>query len=831
METMLQDVRYAMRMLAKAPAFTTVAVLTLALGIGANTAMFSVINSVLLKPLPFKNPEQLVDLRETESAPGDYPLDGQDYLDWQHQNKTFESMSLYSYGSSMAFSESGQGAPEASAAIGTQANFFETLGMQPLVGRAFAKGEDAEGKNHEVILSYAFWQRRFGGRTNAVGEQVQLNSEPYTVIGIMPQGFNFPPATDLWVPYDMTQPMMHNRGSHWASAVGRVRSDSTIEQARADLLTISARINKQFRSADDQAIHSLVFPLKDRMVGQSRSELLILLGAVALVLLVACANIANLLLARSTSRQREMAVRAALGAGRWRLSRQMLTESVLLSFGGAVLGLLAARWGVSLMKTAESLPIPRVNAPQVDGVVLLFTVAISLLVGILFGLAPALQLSRLNLSEELKSSANAVVSATAGGRALRSALIVGEIAVSLALLVGAGLLLRSFVELRSSKIGIQPANVLTMRINLPQTRYKTLPQMQGFFDQLVARLERIPGVNAGAISTTLPLQGGSNGYVTVPGNTNPALKEQLVEVHYITPDYFQVFGIPMMEGRNITAQDLQDTANTLTKAIEIYKAAKDGTPKFPPELRFVAVINQSMAQTYWPNQDAVGKEFFDEGGGIPTRVIGVVGDVKQWGIREKPVPERYFPLTEAMESPGFFGSIGVKTSVAPTSTLSAIRSNVAELDRGLALFRVRTMDEIIAESMQDTTLQAYLLGAFAALALILAAVGLYGVMSYLVTQRTSEIGIRLALGAQSSDVLRLVMTQGAKLALVGVAIGIAAALALSRLMKALLYGVTATDPLTFVVVAALLLTVALLACFVPARRATRVDPMVALRYE
>ncbi|HKS80790.1 MAG TPA: ABC transporter permease, partial [Candidatus Acidoferrales bacterium] len=820
METLLQDLKYGARMLARTPAFTAIAILTLALGIGANTAIFSVIDSVLLKPLPFPAPEQLVMLRETESAPGNFPLDGADYLDWQSQNKSFDSMSLYSYSSSMSFGESGGAAPEPASATSTQSNFFETLGVQPLIGRAFAKGEDTDGKNHVVILSYAFWQRHLGGEQSAVGRQVELNGAPYTVIGVMPQWFNFPPSNDIWIPIDMNQELMHNRGSHWANAIGRVKKGMTVEQARADLLTISERINKQFRGADDQAIHSLVYPLKERLVGDSRSELLVLLGAVALVLLVACANIANLLLARSTGRQREMAVRSALGAGRWRLARQMLTESLLLAFGGAALGLVGARWGVSLLNSAKSLPFPQVNAPRVDDMVLLFTIAVSVLVGVLFGLAPALQTSSLNLSEELKSSAKAVVSGTAGGRLVRNALIVGEIAVSLALLVGAGLLLRSFVELRDAKMGIQPANVLTMRVNLPEAKYKTPPQVREFFDQLLAKISRTPGVRASAITSALPLEGGSNGYVTVPGNTNPALKEQLVEVHFITPDYFRVFGIPLIEGRNINEQDMQATADTLAKATEIAKAAKPGTtPKFPPEFGFNVVINEAMAKTFWPNQDPVGKEFFDESDTIPTRVIGVVGDVKQWGIREKAIPERYFPLTLAMDNPEYIGGIVVKTAVAPSSVTSAIRGDVAELDRSLALFHVQTMDEVIAQNMQDTTLQTFLLSVFAGLALILATIGLYGVMSYLVLQRTQEFGIRVALGAQSGDVLRLVMRQGIKLTVLGVAIGVCGALGLARLVKALLYGVSANDPLTFVAVAALLAAVALAACFIPARRA------------
>ncbi|MHB8542147.1 MAG: ABC transporter permease [Candidatus Acidiferrales bacterium] len=830
MSTLLQDIRYGMRILARSPGFTAIAVLTLALGIGANTAIFSVINSVLLEPLPFKNAGQLVDLRESESAPGNFPLDGADYLDWQAQNKTFSSMSLYTF--PRGYNASGAGEPEVVSVRQTQANFFDMLGVEPLIGRAFANGEDAAGKNRVAILSYGFWKRHFGGDRSALGKTIELNDEPYMIIGIMPAWFNYPAATDIWTPFDMNSQQMHDRGSHWAHAIGRLKNGVSIEQARADLLTVSARLNKQYRGPTDQDIHSLVFPLKERLTGSSRPQLLILFGAVALVLLVACANIANLLLARATSRQREMAVRAAMGAGRWRLARQLLTESILLALAGAALGLMGASWAISALAAAQSLPIPRANPIQLNVTVLLFTIGVSVVVGILFGLAPALQTSGMNLSEELKSSANAVVSATRGGRALRNALIVGEIAISLALLVGAGLLLRSFAQLRNANIGVQPKNVLTMSLDLPEAKYKTLAAQRGFVDQLLARIRRIPGVTSESVTTALPLEGGNNGYITVPGNTNPALKNQLVEGHYITPEYFNVFRIPLLEGRNFTEDDAQQAAGASAKMAAVYKAAKGATPKFPADLSFVAVINESMAKTFWPNQDAIGKEFYAYGDtGPATKVIGVVGDVKEWGIREKAIPESYFPLPQALGDPGFDGSIVVKTAVAPGSVLNVIRGDVRGLDSSLAVYHVRTMDEVIADNMQDTSVQTFLLGVFAGLALLLAAVGLYGVMSYLVTQRTHEIGIRMALGAQQDDVLKMVIGQGIKLVFVGVSIGIVAALALTRLMASLLFGVTATDPLTYVSVAVLLTIVAMAACYIPARRAARVDPMVALRYE
>lgn len=830
MGTFLQDARYSVRMLVKSPGFTIVAVVTLALGIGANTAIFSVINSVLLEPLPFKNPGQLVELRETESAPGNFPLAGGDYMDWQRQNHTFSAMSMYNF--PRGANASGAGAAESASVSSTQANFFSTLGVEPLIGRPFAKGEDTKGKNHVAILSYGFWQRHFGGSSAAVGQELELNDEPYTVIGVMPRWFNFPAAVDIWTPQDMTDPLFQNHGSHWMQAIGRMKTGVSIEQARADLLTVSARINKQYRGTDT-SIHSLVFPLKDRLTGGSRPQLLILFGAVALVLLVACANVANLLLARATTRYREMAVRAALGAGRWRLIRQLLTESVLLAAAGAMLGLLAAWWVVHALAAAKTVPISRANPIELNFMVLLFAGLLSVVVGILFGLAPALHTSALNLSEELKSSANAAGGATGGGRLMRDVLTISEIAVCLALLAGAGLLLRSFERLRNANVGVQTTNVLTMRLNLPEAKYKIATQMQGFLDQLTARIQHIPGVTSAAITTTVPLEGGSNGYIKVPGNTNPALQQQLVEIHGITPGYFKVFGIPLLEGRNFNPQDEQDVADTIAKGEALDKAAKGGTPKIPEGMSFPVIINQAMAKTFWPKQDALGKEFLDEGGGVPYKVVGIVADVKEWGIREPVVPERYFPLTFWLQyaGPGFYGTIVTKSFVPPKSILGAVRNDVSELDSTLAIYHVRTMEEVIADAMQDTTLQTFLLGVFAALALILAVVGLYGVMAYVVTQRTHEIGIRMALGAQQTDVLRLVMSEGAKLTAIGIAVGLAGAFALTRLLANLLFGVSTYDPATFAIVSVVLGAVAMAACYIPARRATRVDPLVALRYE
>jgi putative ABC transport system permease protein len=482
MGTLLQDIRYGIRMLAKSPGFTALAVITLALGIGANTAIFSVINSVVLRPLPFYEPGRLVALWQTESAPGNFPITGPDYLDWEAQSRTLEATSLYSWERSA--NASGAGEAEAASAISSQANFFTVLGVQPQLGRAFDPGEDQAGKNHVAILSNAFWRKKFGGRSDVLGKTIELNDEPYTVIGVLPAWFNFQRATEIWTPMDMTRKALGPRGTHAYRAIARLNANVSVSQSQAELNGIIKQVAKQ-NGDSDKYNGAIVVPLTQELTGSSRESLFILLGAVALVLLVACANVANLMLARASNRQREIAVRAAMGAGRWRLARQLLTESILLSLLGAALGLLGAFWAVSFLQSAETLPIPRANPIQIDWTVLLFTIGVSILVGTLFGLVPAMQSFRLNLSEELKSSAQAVVSPSGTRRLLRDALVVGEIAASLALLIGAGLLLRSFARLRDSGIGVQSENVITMGVNLPAAKYQTLAARRQFFDQLI----------------------------------------------------------------------------------------------------------------------------------------------------------------------------------------------------------------------------------------------------------------------------------------------------------------------------------------------------------
>jgi putative ABC transport system permease protein len=822
----LQDMKFALRMFAKSKPFTAVAVITLALGIGANTAIFSVINSVLLRPLPFTDPERLVQLWETEPSPGNYPMTGPDYLDWQAQNQTFEAMTLFSWNRIM--NASGKEQPESVFVVAAQANFFAVLGAQPIHGRAFSPGEDRPGKNRIAVLSYAFWQRKFGGDPAVVGKTFDLDSESYYVVGVMPRWLKYPRDTDLWIPFDMSPKSLGFRGTHNYRALGRLKDGITVSQAQADLSLIAKRLEQQYPDSNEK-IGAVVVPLKEQVIRSSREQLLILLGAVAFVLLIACANIANLLLSRAAGRQHEIALRAAMGASRWRLLRQLLTESVLLSLAGAALGLLAASWGVSALQAAQNLPIPRQNDIRIDLTVLLFTAAVSIAVGILFGLAPALHASGLNLSEELKKSAQAASGASGTRKVLRDALVVSEIALSLALLVGAGLLLRSFFQMRNVDIGIQSKKILTLQLNLPEKKYSTLAARREFFDRLLERLQHAPGIESAAVGTQIPLEGGSNGYILVPGQDDAGFKNQLFEWNYVTSDHFRTWGIPFLKGRNFNADDINRVAEVNLKVNEIF-AAPNPPKQLPKDLSWVAVINNTMARMIWHDEDPVGKTFMT-GDILPVRVIGVVADVKARGIRGQIAPQAYYPLTGALDNADRLWHVAAKTGVSPLSVLGTIRKELSTLDDSLALLKPRTIDDVISDAMLDTTLQASLLSAFAALALLLAAIGLYSVMAYLVTQRTHEIGIRMALGARRSDVLKLVLGHGSRLTLLGLALGVASALALNQLMRGLLFGVGANDMLTFTAVVVLLLVVALVACAIPAWRAAHVEPLVALRWE
>jgi len=817
-----QDLRYAVRMLGKSPGFATIAILTLALGIGSNTAIFSVVNATLLKPLPFRNPEKVVALWQTESAPGSYPLTGEDYLGWKAENSAFEVMSLYSWPSNSNVTAGA--APEGATVVQTEANFFSLLGVYPQIGRTFASGEDQNGGSRVALLSHAFWKARFAAAKDVLNRSVSLNGEPYTVIGVMPAWYRTPAEAELWIPLDMTKSKLGMRGSHQWRAIGRIKQGVTLEQARADLRTIAERYEKQFPD-NNRGVDAIVTPMREDLVGDFSTQILIMFGAVGLVLLIACANVGNLLLARSTSRRREIAVRSALGAGRGRLVRQLLTESVLLSLAGGLLGVAIAFAGVAVLRADLPDTVPQPNPVAVDLAPLFFTFLVCIGVGVLFGLAPAVESSIVDSGQALKSKGAAGASATRTGRWLRNVLVAGEIALSLALLAGAGLLLRTFAHLRSTDIGVRGEHVLTAAVRLPEKQYKTLNQGMEFFDRLVDKLDNSPGVRAAAITTKLPLRGGNNGYVKVPGVQVDTMAGPLVEFSSISPDYFRAMGIPLLEGRQLTKEDFELTAKLMREVVPA--TTEEEAKAVAKKYVLAAVINQTMARTFWPQQDVLGKTFENF---AQFRVVGVVGDVKQQRVREAVMPEMYRALSWDIAERRPF-SIVVQGAGAPENLTNTMQAAVHSLDPGLALFTVRTVPQIVAESMQDTSYEAVLLGAMAALALVLASVGTYGVVSYLVGQRTNEIGIRMALGAQPVEIMGMVLREVFSVVGAGIAVGLVGGVAGAKVMKDLLVGVAPFDPITYAGVSLLLALVALAACYVPVRRAMRVDPVLALRYE
>jgi putative ABC transport system permease protein len=818
-----QDVHYATRVLRKSPGFSAVAILTLALGIGANTAIFSVVNATLLKPLPFRNPEKIVALWQTESAPGSFPLTGADYLDWKSQNRTFEAMSLFSWPSNSNVTAGSS--PEGATVVQTEANFFSLLGVNPQIGRNFATGEDQKGGSKVAILSHAFWKSRFAASNDVVGKTISLNGETYTLIGVMPAWYRTPGEAEVWIPLDMSREYLGERGNHSWKAIGRLKQGIPLEQARFDLKTIAAGYEKQF-PATNRGVSAIVTPMREDLIGDFSTQILILFGAVGLVLLIACANVANLLLARSTSRLREIGVRSALGAGRGRLVRQLLTESVLLSLIGGALGVAIAFAGVAALRAQLSDTIPEPNPVAVDFPPLFFTFLICIAVGILFGLAPAVQSSSVDSGQALKSKGVAGAFTTRRGHWLRNFLVAGEIALSLALLAGAGLLLRTFAHLRSTDIGIRGENVLTATVRLPLKQYTNLDQGSQFYDRLMEKLQAAPGVRSAAITTKLPLQGGTNGYIQVPGIQMERESGPLIEFSSVSQNYFRTMGIPLLQGREFISDDFAVTANLIREAM----TAKTSADAKVIAARYVlpAVINRTMAQTFWPKESPIGKIYFNW---VQFRVVGVVGDVNQMRLRERVMPEAYNTLPWEFGVPSRPFSLVVQTTGAPKAMTNTLRSAVQALDPNLALFRSRTMSEILSESMQDTSYEAALLGAMAVLALILASVGTYGVMSYVVGQRTNEIGIRMALGARPTEILAMVASEMFSVVGIGIVLGFVGALIGAKVMKDLLVGVAPFDPLTYAGVSLLLAVVAFAACYVPVRRAMRVDPVLALRYE
>jgi predicted permease len=805
LDTVIQDIRYGARMLVKNPGFTAIAVLTLALGIGANTAMFSVIDAVLIRPLPYKNPARLVMVWESEA--GDNAPDPPTFLAFQRQNHAFELMA----GSRVSgFNLTGAERPERIAGADVTPNFFLLLGVNPILGHTFS-AEDANGNSgRPAVLSYALWQRMFAANPDAIGRQLTLDGEVYTVSAIMPASFQYPDGAEAWVlspfavPRDVLKPTedpSQQQGHHYFETIARLKPGVTLQQAQADLDVLA----KQIQTKDSEpALHSgiVLDTLQDDRVGDVRPALLVLFGAVGLVLLIACANVANLFLARGLKRQREMSLRMALGASRRRIFQQLIIEGLLLVACGGILGFALALAGFAPLVSLMPPDMRDLVHLQIDSRILTFTILASIATGILFGLAPAFGSMARNLNDALKDGARNS-SEDRGNNRLRQLLVVSEMSLALVLLIGAGLLIRSYSRLQSVQEGFNPHNVLTAQIALPQAAYPDPAQRVAFMDNVLSRLKNLPGASSAAAVTRLPMNAGSSSRSIVVEGRPRQEEDDSADYSVVTPDFFSTLQIPLFAGRAITESDTQTS---------------------PP----VAVVNQSMARYYWPGQDPVGKRFQLDGAKNSLEVVGVVRDVHQHSLGDKPRPAFFVPYAQ---DPWASVTIIVRTISTPESLISAVQQTVTSIDSNQPLYRVRTLDTIVFLSVAAKRFNMLLLESFACIALLLAAIGIYGVISYSVAQRTSEIGIRMALGAQRRDVLRLVVGQGVKLAALGIAIGIAAAFGLTRLMASLLFGVGAYDPVAFVIAAIILLLVAIAACYIPARRAIAVDPMVALRYE
>jgi putative ABC transport system permease protein len=825
MQTLLQDLRYACRNLLKAPGFVAIVVLTLALGMGANTAVFSVLETILLRPPPYQDPSRLVRLYETEAAPGRYPFAGPDYVDWKAQNTTLAGMALFN--SLRDINLSGDGRPEHVQGVRTEANFFSLLGAKPLLGRTWGLGEDQPGKDRIVILSYGLWRSRFVGDPGVIGRTVELDSQKHTIVGVMPAEFRYPARAQLWIPLPMDSKSLRDRGSHWLNAIGRLKPGASHKQAQADLSLIAARLEKQYPDRNDK-VGALVVPLHDDLAGESQKPLMVMLAAVTLVLLIACANVANLLLARALARQKEMAVRSALGAGRLRLLRQLLTENLLLAVLGGGLGLVLA-WGiVGLVTHSKSFTLPQFNVIQLNGTVLAFTFALVAATGVLFGVVPALQTSRPDLHDELKGGGGSSVSPGRRRRFTGHGLVVGEIALSLLLLVAAGLLLKDFARLRQLDTGVRPEGVWTAALQLPEESYRTAKQKLNFAQGLIERCRRIAGVEIAAVTDRLPLEGGGNYYISIRGQAGPQ-SSQLVWAHSVSPEYFQAMGIRLLRGRLFTPADVETTSALEERFRKLIESAP-GVP-LPPEVTNAAlypfVINETMARHFWPNENPLGRMFSRGNRNGPwAEVIGVVSDVRQRGLTNVPAPEAYEPFDGGNRL-----FLALRTSLPPAGLTAEVRRTVAGFDSGLPLFSVRTMDEVVAEHAQGQQFLGVLAGAFAALALLLAGVGIYGVLSCAVAQRTREIGIRMSLGATRGRVLGEVLREGARLAVLGLACGTLGAYAAGRIMTSVLHEVEPADPVIFAGTAGLLAAVSLAACYIPARRAARLEPVLALRSE
>jgi putative ABC transport system permease protein len=807
MDTLLKDFRYGVRTLLRNPTFTVVAVITLALGIGANTAIFSVVNTVLLRALPFQNPERLVSITKSAAGEGLPGIAAYQYLEWHDKNSDFADIAGYS---SDNYNLTGQGQdPERVSCGQVTASFFSTLGVPALRGRALLPDEDNPGGNRAVVISEAFWQRRFGSSESVLGSSLILDDKSYVVVGIMPRSFRFPSDYDMWVPLALDR-VRETQGHMFTlvEVVGRLKSDASVEHAQAELNLLARQAAEQAKEELPVSGFELV-PLHKFLVTGVRRTVLILWGAVGLVLLLACANVASLMLSRTAARQREMAVRAAVGARRWQLIRQLLVESVVLSVVGGVLGILIAVWCTGaiayMVPHGFTSSIHDLSTVSMDWRVFGFTLFLSVLTGVIFGLVPALTASKPNLVRAFREGSFSNLIGF-GLRSVRGWLVVAELALAMVLLLAAGLLVRSFQQLHAVDLGFARENVLTLRFDLPRSGYSSPSQVINFQNQLVARVKALPGVQTVGTITHTPLSGfGIIAFTGIEGYGPPDhKKDKPIGVGSVSPDYFRTLKIPLLNGRVYDDRDVADSAK-------------------------VAIVNQAFARKYFGGDNALGKRVgFGCKDDLCRTIVGVVGNVRQESLTDEVVPEMYLP---AAQMPMNSMTLFVRTEIDPLNLVGSVRNEVLALDRNQPIYDVKTMEQRVAESVSVTRSLMFLFSAFALLALVLASVGTYGIVSYSASQRTHEIGIRMALGARRGHVLRLILRNGVILATTGIAVGLASAFALTRFLTTLLFGITPTDTVTFVVVALGLFLVAVAACLIPARRATKVDPLVALRYE
>ena len=816
MESLLQDLRYGVRMLLKHPGFTAMAVLTLALGIGANSSIFSLINAVLLRPLPFKEPDRLVSVWERRASSGEanIPISGHEFVAWREQARSFEKMAML-VGES--FNLIGTGDPETVIALRVSADFFSVLGVPMLLGRIFLPGEDQAGSNNIVVLNQRLWKSRFGSDPDIIGKTITLSDQIYTVVGVMP-ALDLIPA--VLAPIDLPR---HKEavGKHSHNVIGRLKSGVTLEQAQTEMALIARQLEQQY--PNDNVGHGVkLVSLHEDVVGDVRRALLVLFGAVGCVLLIACANVANLLLTRAAARQKEMTIRIALGAPRRRLIRQLLTESLLLAVVGGGVGLLLALWITDLLTRIKAVNIPRLEQISIDGRVLAVTMGFSLLTGLITGMAPAFRSSKPNLNQGLNEGTR--TSAGPGRRRIGRLLVILEVALALVLLVGSGLMVKSFVRLVSVDPGFNPRHVLTASLSLPGPRYPKPQQQMRFFEELIERIKVLPGVEVVGATTRTPLGLGDDWVpISIDGRPAPPPgQESYAAIRRISQDYFRALRIPLRKGRFFTEADARIALPVIRWFDEQPYPEHFNEPQPAPAI----IINETMARLFWPNEDPLGRRIRIIASPWLT-VVGVVGDVRHGGLNTPPNPEMYL---SHLQEPQASMAVMVRTSGDPLQSAAAVREQVRALDKDQPI-QITTMDQVFSDSVAGQRFNALLLSIFGALALALAVVGVFGVINYSVTQRTHEIGVRIALGAQRRDIFKLVVGQGMVLALLGVGIGLGGALALTRLISGLLYGVSPTDFGTFLAVSLLLAGVALAACYVPARRAMKVDPMVALRCE